>query len=569
MREHETRSNREFCLFVISSCYKDYKKDPVEFNDVQPIVLCDDVVESNHVSNCESIFPPLNIKLNNGQETMKRCKIKAAIRFHTPNRAKEPEKFYHHLLMLYFPWRKETDLLADDHLYLTKFEESEVFSKVEENRRTFEPNAEAIDIGLQMVSENRVRDFQSYDPINDQENEDLSNEAMNRINDECQLDLPEEVISLSPETRQTFPGIATFNQPSAISDDELRDAVRSLNVKQRISYDVVLSWCRNLIKSVNCLTKQTIEPIHIFVTGGGGGGKTHLIRTIYLTAVKMFKYNAVNPSLPTVLLMAPTGVAAVNISGMTVNTGLAIPKHAGIKLPPLPDQKKTLLRLSFSKLKLLIIDEISMISKNRLLHIHQRLKEIFGTSSSKIFSGLSIIAVGDLHQLPPIQQKPIFCKCSNDVYNLSHPWHEFKMIELVEIVRQKDDQPFVELLNRLRVAQHTEADIDTIQSRAVDVNDKSNYPLNELHVWAENKPVIDYNNQRLQDILMPLHVLQAVDRYPKNVSKQEIERILSKGRSYTGGLDLEISIKEGAHVMLTNNVDISDRLINGQIGTVT
>ena len=171
--------------------------------------------------------------------------------------------------------------------------------------------------------------------------------------------------------------------------------------------------------------------------------------------------------------------------------------------------------------------------------------------------------MGDLHQLAPIEQKPIFCKFSNDVYNLSHPWHEFKMIELVEIMRQKD-----ELLNRLRVAQHTEADIDTIQSRAVDVNDKNNYPLNELHVWAENKPVMDYNNQRLQEILMPLHILQAVDRYPKNVSKQEIERILSKGRSNTGGLDLEISTKEGASVMLTNNVDISDRLINGQIGTV-
>ena len=176
--------------------------------------------------------------------------------------------------------------------------------------------------------------------------------------------------------------------------------------------------------------------------------------------------------------------------------------------------------------------------------------------------------MGDLYQLPPIQQKPIFCRYANDIYNLSHPWHKFKIIELVEIMRQKDDQPFIELLNRLRVAQHREVDIHTIQSRAVDVNDNNNYPLNELHVWAENKPVMDYNNQRLQEILMPLHVLQAVDQYPKNVSRQEIERVLSKGRSYTGGLDLEVSIKEGARVMLTNNIDISDRLINGQLGTV-
>ena len=147
---------------------------------------------------------------------MKRRKIKAVIRFHTPSKAKEPEKFYHHLLMLYFPWRKETDLLADDQLYSTKFEESEVFSKVEAKRRTFEPNAEAIDIALQMVSENRVRDLQSYDPINDQENEDLSRATMNSIDDECDESLPEELVSLPPETSQTFPGIATFNQPSAI-----------------------------------------------------------------------------------------------------------------------------------------------------------------------------------------------------------------------------------------------------------------------------------------------------------------------------------------------------------------
>ena len=70
---------------------------------------------------------------------------------------------------------------------------------------------------------------------------------------------------------------------------------------------------------------------------------------------------------------------------------------------------------------------------------------------------------------------------------VNHP----ESLKLVEIMRQKEDQSFIELLNRLRVAQHTEADIHTIQFRAVDVNEKNNYPLNELHVWAENKPVMD------------------------------------------------------------------------------
>ena len=65
---------------------------------------------------------------------------------------------------------------------------------------------------------------------------------MNRMDDECAADdLSEEVVSLPPETGERFAGIATYNQPSAIRDEELRDAVRSLNVKQRVTYDVVLS----------------------------------------------------------------------------------------------------------------------------------------------------------------------------------------------------------------------------------------------------------------------------------------------------------------------------------------
>ena len=57
---------------------------------------------------------------------------------------------------------------------------------------------------------------------------------------------------------------------------------------------------------------------------------------------------------------------------------------------------------------------------------------------------------------------------------------------------------------------------------------------------------------------------RATDQYPNNVNKQDIDKVLSRGRSETGGLDYELHLKETARV-----IDISDRLINGQIGTVS
>ena len=73
--------------------------------------------------------------------------------------------------------------------------------------------------------------------------------------------------------------------------------------------------------------------------------------------------------------MAPTGVAAINIDGTTINTGLAIPKESGDNLPAMSDKKNTQIRLTMSDLKLMIIDEMSMVGNTTLLHIHQRLKK--------------------------------------------------------------------------------------------------------------------------------------------------------------------------------------------------
>lgn len=109
-----------------------------------------------------------------------------------------------------------------------------------------------------------------------------------------------------------------------------------------------------------------------------------------------------NPEKPTVLLAAPTGVAVINIDGATINTALAIPKNTGDVLPAMSDQKRTQMRLSLCELKLIIIDEISMVGNTTLLHIHQQLKETFDTNNSQLFAGVSIVALDDLYQLPPI-----------------------------------------------------------------------------------------------------------------------------------------------------------------------
>ena len=318
------------------------------------------------------------------------------------------------------------------------------------------------------------------------------------------------------------------------------------------------------MKKLKCLKPEKLDPINLFVTGGAGSGKSHLIKAIYHTAVKTFRCSTINPERPTVALMAPTGVAAINNNGTTIHTALSIPKESGYFAPKMCDQKRTQLRLTLPELKLIIVDEISMVANTTLLYIHQRLKEIFNTPNSELFARISFIAVGDLYQLPPIRRRAVFENYKNYTFNLCHPWSAFKMIELTEIMRQKDDKPFTELLNRFRTGTQTEADIQCIQSRSITHSD-SNYPHDARHIWAENKPVDEYNATRLNQIPAQQYTLTAIDQYPQHVSKQDIDRVLARSRSETGGLDYHILIKEGCRVMLTTNMDISDRLINGQI----
>ena len=98
-----------------------------------------------------------------------------------------------------------------------------------------------------------------------------------------------------------------------------------------------------------------------------------------------------------------------------------------------------------------------MVSNKMLLHIPQRLKEIFATPDHMLFAGKSIIAVGEPFQLPPIMASLIFADYQKELLNFCHPWKEFTMIKLTEIIRQKDD--------RILLSSSTESELVNVQMK--------------------------------------------------------------------------------------------------------
>lgn len=82
------------------------------------------------------------------------------------------------------------------------------------------------------------------------------------------------------------------------------------------------------------------------------------------------------------------------------------------------------------------------------------------------------------------------------------------MIELTEIMQQKDDQHFTEPLNRFRTGSQTDKDVNCINSRLI-FPSADNYSVDALHIWSENDPVNEYNNKRLEQLSLPLSILKA------------------------------------------------------------
>ena len=120
-----------------------------------------------------------------------------------------------------------------------------------------------------------------------------------------------------------------------------------------------------------------MKPYHIFVSSPGGVGKSHIIRIIQSDTIRLLKLSGVfEPDEVIISFTAPTGVAAYNIGGMTLHSALMLGCNKYGNYQSLSHDKINTLRRRLSKLKLLIIDEVSMLGSSMLLDIHKRLNEI-------------------------------------------------------------------------------------------------------------------------------------------------------------------------------------------------
>ena len=155
------------------------------------------------------------------------------------------------------------------------------------------------------------------------------------------------------------------------------------------------------------------EPLYNFLSGGAGVGKSVLLKTLYQALVKFYSHEVgQNPDDMKVMICAPTGKAAHHVGGQTVHSAFHIPADQGFNYKPLDMQQLSSFQSKFKSLKIVFIDEISMVGKRMFNFINLRLQEIMGYVQP--FGGVFVIAFGDLYQLKPVMDSWIFSDIRRD-----------------------------------------------------------------------------------------------------------------------------------------------------------
>ena len=278
----------------------------------------------------------------------------------------------------------------------------------------------------------------------------------------------------------------------------------------------------------------------LFITGKAGTGKS--------TLLKYFKANTGKK----IIVLAPTGVAAINVGGQTI--------HSFFRLPPKIIQKDAIKRLRdkslIENLDMVIIDEVSMVRSDLMDGIDYALRLNRGRMKTP-FGGVQMVFFGDLFQLSPVVENearelleeryssPYFfsAKVFNDC--------NIRPIELSTIYRQKDSS-FMELLNRVRNKEHTNEDLDILNRRVqkdIAVSKKDDTVI----LTTTNSLANTINQERLSELP------------GKEITYEAVASGKFEESAYPAGASLKL--KKGAQIILIKN-DPAKQWVNGTLAKV-
>jgi len=281
---------------------------------------------------------------------------------------------------------------------------------------------------------------------------------------------------------------------------------------------------------------------NVFITGSAGTGKTYLLNqfTFYLKSRKI---------IPTIV--APTGIAASHLQGQTIHSYFSLGIRSDIDenyIDSLLDKKY--LQTRFSKLKVLIVDEISMVSPEMLTSMDKILRAF--KKNDMAFGGVQTVLSGDFFQLPPI---------SKVVTDKRFAWQsstwkelELKTCYLQEKFRQ-DDNVLISILDEIRSGLVSKNSYDILNSR---FHKELDIDFTPTKLYTHNVDVDRINSDELNKINNPVKAF----KYKSEGSAKNIEKI------FKSSLVLEeISLKKDAVVMfIKNNHELG--FVNGTTGVV-
>jgi hypothetical protein len=291
---------------------------------------------------------------------------------------------------------------------------------------------------------------------------------------------------------------------------------------------------------INELFESDESQQFVYLTGAAGTGKTTLVK-------KLIDENTLKK-----IVVAPTGIAALNIGGATINSAFRIGFDT---FPIIKESNDPRFKKLLKNLQLLIIDEISMVRAPMLDAISETLK--LHRDSSEPFGGVHVLACGDLFQLPPVvkdhEEEAIYEKYESIYFFSANSFKEIaspSFYELTYSFRQSDDNNFYDLLNNIRLGNDLENTINKINASCFN---PSNYEESALIVTSRRYRADQINEEMLNTIEGPATAAMAEELGDLNENELPAPR--------------NLRIKEGAKVMFIKN-DSEGRWVNGTVGKV-